>query len=280
MRFRVGSELAYRVTSETLFIFNIEAQQTARQKIEREVLTIDPPLQIGRWTMPENGNRYLRINAPAGAFRLRYEAEVELTPDLQDPAEVGEIPISRLPLSVFPNLYPNRCKLDHFARSTFGEFSAGHARVNAICDWIHEAMRCEGRVLDESIPAFDRFAHEADTCREFAHLGIALCRALGIPARYVGVYAFAHEPPGFHAAFEAFLCGRDGPGWYIFDPTRKADPASLVRVGLGRDGAEVMFCSAYGMVEEDASRVWVDAAGPNGHAVARAVKTVQADGLA
>jgi transglutaminase-like putative cysteine protease len=98
-------------------------------------------------------------------------------------------------------------------------------------------------------------------CRDFAHLGMALCRALGIPARYVSAYAWRLDPPDFHAVFEAFLNGPSGAGWYLFDPTRMSAPDGLVRIGIGRDAAEVAFCTSYQEVESDAPQVWISGDG-------------------
>jgi transglutaminase-like putative cysteine protease len=114
--------------------------------------------------------------------------------------------------------------------------------------------------------AFDTVTQRIGVCRDFAHLGIALCRALGIPARYVSAYAWRLDPPDFHAVFEAFLNGPSGAGWHLFDPTRMSAPNGLVRIGIGRDAAEVAFCTAYEEVESDAPQVWIsgdgDATGP------------------
>ena len=117
----------------------------------------------------------------------------------------------------------------------------------------------EGGVSDALTSAFDTVTQRAGVCRDFAHLGIALCRTLGIPARYVSAYAFRLEPPDFHAVFEAFLLGPDGPGWYLFDPTRMSDPAGLVRIGIGRDAADVAFCTPFGSVEFDKPEVEIQA---------------------
>ena len=95
-------------------------------------------------------------------------------------------------------------------------------------------------------------------CRDFAHLGIAFCRALGVPARYVSAYAWRLEPPDFHGVFEAFLRGPSGFGWYMFDPTRMADPRGIVRIGLGRDAAEVAFCTQFGQMEFDKPEVSIE----------------------
>ncbi len=82
-------------------------------------------------------------------------------------------------------------------------------------------------------------------CRDFAHLGIAFCRALGTPARFVTAYAYKLEPADFHACFEAYLGGR----WYVFDATRHAPPTGFVRIGVGRDAADTSFATIYGLAE-------------------------------
>jgi transglutaminase-like putative cysteine protease len=90
--------------------------------------------------------------------------------------------------------------------------------------------------------AFDTVTQLAGVCRDFAHLGIAFCRALGIPARFVSAYAYGLNPPDFHAHIEAFLGGR----WILFDPTRRAPQLSFVRIGQGRDAADTSFATIFG----------------------------------
>jgi transglutaminase-like putative cysteine protease len=85
----------------------------------------------------------------------------------------------------------------------------------------------------------------AGICRDFSHLAIAFCRALGIPARFVSCYAYGLVPPDFHAVFEAYLDGR----WWLFDATRQAHLDGFVRIGIGRDAAEVAFSTPFGTFE-------------------------------
>jgi transglutaminase-like putative cysteine protease len=258
------------------FVFNIEAQLFDGQTIVDEQLTTSPGVDIERWRMPESGNRYFRIIAPPGSLSVEYRGRVDLSPSLQEPASVVEVPVAQIPLAVLTHLYPSRyCqsdKLERFARSTFGDLTAGYMRVNGICNWIHDYVSYEGGVSDALTSAFDTVTQRAGVCRDFAHLAIAICRSLGIPARYVSAYAFRLEPPDFHAVFEAYLQGPDGPGWYLFDPTRLADPAGLVRIGIGRDAAEVAFCSPYGSVEYDKPEVWIHAVGEARPATTKAVR--------
>lgn len=83
-------------------------------------------------------------------------------------------------------------------------------------------------------------------CRDFAHLAIACCRALDIPARFVASYSdFPDPPPDFHALFEAFLGGR----WYLFDPTQIAPRNQVIRIGTGRDATDVAFATIFGTAQ-------------------------------
>lgn len=278
MQFNLGCKLGYTMQQETPFVFNIEAQSLGIQTIVKEHLKLTPQLQTDSWIMPESGNRYLRVIAPPGKLTVDYTATVDLTPRLEEPDNVGEMSAAELPLSVFTQLYPSRyCqsdKLERFARSTFGSLEAGYARVNGICNWIHDYVAYEGGVSDALTSAFDTVTQRAGVCRDFSHLAISLCRTLGIPARYISAYASQLVPPDFHAVFEAYLKGPDGGAWYIFDATRMADPAGLVRIGIGRDAAEVAFCSPYAPVGFDKPEVWINRVGGGaGLATVQAVRT-------
>ncbi len=97
--------------------------------------------------------------------------------------------------------------------------------------------------------AYDTVTQCAGVCRDFAHLGIALCRALNIPARYFTGYAYRLDPPDFHACFEAFIGGY----WLLFDATKLVAPNALVRIGLGRDATDVSVCTAFRHRQPDQS---------------------------
>ncbi|MDB5413349.1 MAG: uncharacterized protein JWR10_1684 [Rubritepida sp.] len=276
MRLKLGCHLEYSTTGPVPFVFNVEVQSFPGQAVEQETLSISPDLRLEHWTMPESGNRYFRVNLPGGPLSIRYTATVNVTPALDNPTEVAEIALSNLPLSVLPHLYPSRyCqsdKLDRFARSTFGHFHTGYSRVNAVCNWINEYVAYEGGVSDAMTSAFDTVTQRAGVCRDFAHLGIAICRALGIPARYISAYALRLYPPDFHAVFEAFLAGPHGPAWYVFDPTRLADPGGLVRIGVGRDAAEVAFSTIFGPACSAPPEVWIEALEPAPDVTVKAVR--------
>jgi len=277
MEFSVHAALTYRVKRDTPFVFNIQAQRFAGQTIESESLSISPMLSTEDWTMPESANRYFRLIAPPGEFKLEYRAAVRLGHPTEDPAAVMEVPPGELPLNVLTHLYPSRyCQsdqLNRFAQRTFAHLPPGYQRIVDVCNWIHDNVDYVSGSSDELTSAYDIVSQRAGVCRDFAHLGIAFCRALGVPARYVSAYAWRLEPPDFHGVFEAFLRGPSGPGWYIFDPTRMADPAGIVRIGIGRDAAEVAFCTQFGEMEFDKPEVRITGPADAPPAETRAVRS-------
>jgi transglutaminase-like putative cysteine protease len=248
MRLSLGCELGYRVDAPSSFVLNIQPTRLERQKVLRESLVLAPGLPVESHVMPESGNRYVRFQAPAGDLKVSYEAEVELDVRREDPAAIAEIPPAELPFEALPHLHPSRyCQADRLPRAAqadFGWLEPGHGRVTAICNWIHEQVEYRRGTSDVHTSACDTLIDRAGVCRDFAHLGIALCRALGIPARFVSCYAWRLDPPDFHAVFEAYLGGR----WWLFDPTRQAALDGLVRVGVGRDASDVAFATMHGAV--------------------------------
>ena len=147
---------------------------------------------------------------------------------------------------MLPYLNPSRyCESDRlatFAMAEFGRLDRGYSRVAAICQWTHDHLNYLPGITNASTGACDVLILRSGVCRDYAHLAIALCRALCIPARYVSGYAVTLDPPDFHGFFEAYL----GNHWYLFDATRLAPLAGLVRIGMGRDAADVPFATIIG----------------------------------
>lgn len=248
-KFKVGCTLSYHVETPSTVLLNIEAAKLPQQHVLSEKLVITPDAELERHVMPESGNRYVRFQAKEGKLVVEYEAVVELDVQRDDATDVPEVPGGELPFEVLPHLYPSRfCQSDRLvlnAKNTFDALPPGHARITAICNWIYEQIEYQRGTSNEHTSAVDTLIDRAGVCRDFAHLGIALCRALGVPARFVSAYAWKLSPPDFHAVFEAYLGGR----WYLFDATRQAALDGLVRIGVGRDASEVAFADFYGEVQ-------------------------------
>jgi len=263
VRFSVGCEIGYDVADEATLIFNIEAMRGGRQRVISEELVITPNYTADEKTSEESGNRYLRLTAPRGNVQLRYSAEIELDALHEQPTDVFETPVAKLPLDTLPFLNPSRyCPSDQLARFAtrqFGNIAPGFGRVSEICNWINSEVDYQFGSSDTTTTAADTFSLRAGVCRDFAHLGITFCRALGIPARFVSCYAWQLEPQDFHAVFEAYL----GDRWYLFDATRMAALDGMVRIGCGRDAADTAFATIYGQVMPLPIRVWSEAVGGN-----------------
>ena len=175
-----------------------------------------------------------------------------------DPAKIDETPLGEIPLDIMPFLLPSRFvpsdRLSAFACREFGELPKGHSRVTAICNWLYDNIDYRRGSSNQQTTADESLLLRAGVCRDFAHLGIAFCRALNIPARFVSCYAYGLEPRDFHAVFEAYLGGR----WWLFDGTRQANLDGLVRIGVGRDAAEIAFASPFGEIEAGPVKITIE----------------------
>lgn len=246
MRFKIGCVLSYEVYVSSTFIFNISAEKNESQKILKEKLTIEPKHPIKEFNAKNNLTRSHMLFVEQGNFDITYEAEVEIGNVIHTVEEAPEIHTTKLPFDVIKYLYPSRyCESDKLIRITQKEFAkipSGFSRVTAICNWIYENIEYLFGTTGNMTSAYDTVAERAGVCRDFAHLGIAFCRAIGIPARFCSSYAYGLNPPDFHAYFEAYL----GNNWYIFDPTRLAPQTSFVKIGTGHDAADLSFATIIG----------------------------------
>ena len=259
MRFSIACTLEYEVTATTTMILNIEAMGSPQQHLVRSSFGIEPFVKADLHQAFESANAYRRLVLPPGHYAIRYDGEVDSSPHLADPAAVAEVPIATLPFEALPYLYASRyCQSDllgRFAIREFGALPTGHQRVTAICNWIYEHVDYLSGASDASTSAYDTFSLRAGVCRDFAHLGITFCRALGIPARFISAYGWQLEPQDFHAVFEAYL----GDRWYLFDATRSAPLDGLVRIAVGRDAADTSFSTFYGTASMTRKQITVSA---------------------
>lgn len=243
---KVKSELEYTINSPTSFVFNIASAVNDHQQTKDEQLIVSPDIDYEWCMLNENGVRGIRLNAAEGQFKIQYSATVQLSPDINQTDNLQEVAYKVLPTSVLAYLSPSRyCESDRlgqFASKEFGQTESGYFRVAAICDWVHQHIDYVSGSTDASSSACDVLIQRAGVCRDFAHVSIALCRALGIPARYVSGYAAELQPPDFHGFFEAYL----NDSWYLFDATRMAPVSGFVRVGMGRDAADSSFANIVG----------------------------------
>ncbi|MGF1542697.1 MAG: transglutaminase family protein [Pleurocapsa sp.] len=258
MKFQLGCQLDYGVGSTSTFIFNIRAIENEYQQIIEQNFQIKPNCQWEEYVVPHVDNSYFRLVAPEGRLAIFYQAMVELKHHTEQPGEISEISPQDIPLDIIPYLYPSRyCQSDRLmklAQDEFGHCQPGYTRVQAICDWIYDKIDYISGSSDSQTSAYDTATERVGVCRDFAHLGITFCRALDIPARFVSAYAWQLQPPDFHACFEAYL----GNKWYLFDATRLAPIEGLVRIGTGRDAADVAFATIFGEAQLENMQVYIN----------------------
>lgn len=258
MKFKINSQLKYSIADFSTFIFNFSVAKNNCQKVLSEQLQIEPQLQVEEYIAPTLGNRYLRLNVPQGNLEINYHAIVESSYLEKDPNSITEIPPAELPLETLYFLYPSRyCQSDRLMRMAaheFGHLLPDYSRVTGICNWIYEQVTYLAGSTNSYTSAYDTATERAGVCRDFAHLGIAFCRALNIPARFVSCYAYQLQPPDFHACFEAYL----GDSWYIFDPTRLVPQTGLIRIGTGKDAADVAFATIFGPAQLEEKNIVVE----------------------
>lgn len=264
LRLKFSIELNYNIDNYGCdFIFSIHAAKTARQIVISESLHLSQDLAQNTYTDPVTLTRYLRLKAFAGPLTVRYDAVVDLDHYTAQPSELGEVPIADLPSEVLPFIYPSRyCQSDRLHRlavKEFGHLSHGYTRVQAIHDWITNRVTFTSNSSTGNTSAVDTLVEEVGVCRDFAHLMIALCRALNIPARFTtGIDYGANPilgPTDFHAYVEVYLGNR----WYIFDASGVAVPMGFVRFGSGQDAADSAFATIFGGVVGGAPIVQIEA---------------------
>lgn len=253
VRLEFSIELAYEVLDDACeFIFNIHPAITQCQQVVSESLTINQSVQPQVFTQQVDGTRCMRLRGYAGPLVIRYEGLLDLVHIEAEPGDLEEIGVGDLPLDVISYIYPSRyCQSDRFrelANKEFGSMASGYDRVCAIKDWVNQRTKFSSGSSAESTSAIETLADQAGVCRDFTHLMITLCRALNIPARFVSGIDYGSDPAlgptDFHAYVEVYLSGR----WYLFDPSGLCPTMGLMRLGTGRDAADVSFATVFGSV--------------------------------
>jgi transglutaminase-like putative cysteine protease len=250
MRIHLGFEFHLETGTPTPMVALVRPRGDLHRIVE-ERRVVDPEVAI-RAYRDAFGNEAWRWTAPEGEMRIEYHALVDVpaTPDPHLP-ELPGTPVELLPDEVLQYTLPSRyCPSDlalDDAWRLFGAAPDGWARVQAVCDWIHENVTYGGNSRS-STTGYETYLDRAGVCRDFAHLAVMFCRALNIPARYacgylpeVGVEPDP-APMDFHAWFEAYLAG----AWRTFDARPNVPRTGRVVIAHGRDAADTAFLTSYG----------------------------------
>lgn len=245
MWLRASCFLEFNIPVPTPFLLMLRPRSGWQQWVAREQYVLSPEIPVVEFTDPF-GNLCQRLVAPSGHFTVHTAVDIE-TSDTYDMAGGAPfVEVQQLPDEVLPFLYPSRyCESDRFtamARSITAGSAAGYDQCTAIVDYIRSAVRYTPGIGQQIISAAELNQIGNGVCRDMAHLGIACCRALSIPARMVVGYLETLQPMDLHAWFEAYVGGR----WYTFDPTQSHLHGGRIAIAFGRDAADVAIYTQFG----------------------------------
>ena len=265
MDIKVGFEIAYTAAQPTpmVVMLNIHPSRQA-DIIGKETVVAEPDVPI-RFYQDSFGNICGRLVAPAGGVTLKGRALVrdyglpdEVMPDAQ------QLPIEQLPnellLYLMPSRYCETDKLTDIAWSLFGKTEPGWKRVCAIAEFVHHHVTFGYEHAHHMKSAQDVYEQKTGVCRDFAHLALALCRCMGIPARYCTGYMGdigippEPEPMDFSGWYQAYLSGQ----WYTFDARHNVPRIGRILVGRGRDAADVPLSTSFGQTTLTHFKVYTD----------------------
>ncbi|MET0146043.1 MAG: transglutaminase family protein [Ilumatobacteraceae bacterium] len=248
MKLDVGCTMTFSALWATPAMLMLRPRSGEGQWVLAERYLIDPQVPIAEFT-DAHGNLCQRIVVPAGPMSIRVEATVDTADEIDVDVTAPRVPIQEVPDWALQFLIPSRyCQSDlmfqHAASITAGALP-GYPQVEAIRSWIAREVTYEYGTSSASTSSVDTLETRHGVCRDFAHLGIALCRSLDIPARMVVGYLHELEPMDLHAWFEAYVGGR----WFTFDATQRSPKGNRVSVAYGRDAADVALVTQFGPLE-------------------------------
>lgn len=237
--------LEFNIPVETPFILMLRPRSGEQQWVAREQYVLSPSVRAVEFT-DQFGNLCQRLVSPVGPFSIRTSADIQAADTLDLAPGAPFVEVNQLPAETLPFLLPSRyCESDRFtkmASSIATGFAPGYDQCTAIVNYIRDTVQYVPGSGQQIISATEVNERSQAVCRDMAHLGMALCRALSIPARMVVGYLETLQPMDLHAWFEAYVGGR----WYTFDPTQDALDGGRVAIAYGRDATDVAVYTQFG----------------------------------
>ncbi len=245
MWLRTSCDLKFDIEVPTPFILMLRMRSGAQQWVASENFFLEPSVPVYEFT-DAFGNLCQRLIAPPGSFAIHTSADVLTDGWVDQMPGAPFVEVDHLPDSVLGYLLPSRyCESDRFGQMamsiTDGQLP-GYDQVKAIETWVRTHISYLPGTSDVPVSAMEINTRGSGVCRDLAHLGIALCRSLSIPARLVVGYLHELEPMDLHAWFEAYVGGR----WYTFDATQAVLKGGYVSIGYGRDATDVAIYNQFG----------------------------------
>ena len=247
MLISVRATAAYDLADETFLLLMVEPPLVGRAHRVEQAQLLTTPTPFHELGTDVYGNPQRRIIAPKGSFSFEFTATIETAPNATLPDDAVEHPLREVPAEALVFTLPSRyCQSDllaRMARGEFGQLPSGGGRVRTLAGWVRQHVEYHYGTTDAKTSAFDTATERIGVCRDFAHLVIAFCRALGIPARYASCYAPGLEPPDFHSVAQVYLSG----AWHNVDATTDAVRPALIPIAVGRDAADVAMTTLWGL---------------------------------
>ncbi|HVS48101.1 MAG TPA: transglutaminase family protein [Candidatus Dormibacteraeota bacterium] len=261
---RVGCEFNYDVSALTPVTAQVRPRSDSSHQLVTETWSTMPPLPVDEYN-DIYGNPVKRFVMPAGSVTLRYDAICAVPNEADpDPTGVAQDPVEHVPGDLLHFTLPSRyCLSDQLmgmAWELFGQTPPGAARVQAICDWVHDNIRFKYGTSNPMTTAADVLRDGIGVCRDLTHVAISFCRAMNIPTRYVFGYLpdlyvpFNPDPMDFAAWMEVWL----GDRWWTFDPRNNERRVGRVLIGRGRDALDVAMITTFGPAAFQSMTVWAD----------------------
>lgn len=245
MLLRTGCDIDFEVDLPTPLILMLKPRSGHNQWIANESFTISPAVEVREFT-DSYGNLCQRLIAPPGLLAISTRAYIHTAEQIDTAPGAPFDEIQTLPDSLLTYLLPSRyCESDRFislAQDIVTGCIPGYDQVDALNRWLRANIRFNPDAASTQFSAVEVNRVGQGVCRDLAHLGIALCRALCIPARMVVGYLHDLTPMDFHAWFEAYVGGR----WYTFDPTQPVPRGGRVIIAYGHDAADVAILTRFG----------------------------------
>ena len=244
MPITVSAHLDYETVQSCDLLLQIEAAQDDSQRCTQSSFTTTP--EIGSRTIAgEDGIGTRRWLTAGPKFLCDYTATFSVDRPATQISQLVAGKVAETPDAFTKYLMPSRyCHPEAFFAllgTRFGTLSGG-ALVDAVSHWITDTFAYDISASHAGTTATESLASCSGVCRDYAHVLIAILRAAGIPARYISAYAPDVHPQDFHAVAEVYLEGQ----WHLIDPTGMAQPKEIIRIGVGRDAADVSFMTSYG----------------------------------
>jgi len=265
MLIRAGYDIAFTTTQPVPLLANLSVHPSRNRDLrtaQRIMTTPDVPIYD---YVDAFGNICTRLTIPTGGITIStgFVIEDSFEPDLVVPG-AQQVPIEKLPDEILVYLLGSRyCETDRLSEiawSLFGGTAPGWARVQAIVTYVHERIRFDYQTARPTKTAWDAHEEREGVCRDFAHLAIALCRCMNIPARYCTGYMGDMDLPAivgdmdFSAWFDAYLDGQ----WYTFDARHNRPRRGRILMARGRDATDAALTNSFGPVILTRFQVYTD----------------------